>query len=523
MSTPESKIYICGGVNLNSSYRHTIFFESDEAQLAYFSGKVVKTFSDYTYLRRTWDIEVQATPTESEGWNYLFFRNSPNGKYYFYFINHVEYVSDYSVKLSLEMDVMQTYRSDYILNECFIDREHSETDEVGDNLIDEGLELGEYVINHSQNLDMQDLSIVLLTTFDPNSVKGEDDYTIRLPAVQPKIYTALCLSARPLSEYLALTTDLNKWDGYGLSDGVVSMWMYPTKLLNLSKSEGQHYYTVNYGESFDTLFVRHGTLDGYIPTNKKLLTHPFNLLYVSNNSGGSAEYHYERFGDPLQCSLRVSGTPGAEGSVKLFPINYKGLTINYEEGLMGGTYPTCAWNQDVYKLWLAQNQNQQTMSFLTSAGSVLGGLGLIATGAGAPIGAGMMISGSVGVFNQIAQHKDRQVQPPQAKGSFSASINIENEHQTFTVQKKSIDGYHARIIDDFFTMYGYKTNRVKIPNRKVRKHFTYTKTVGCQVAGNLCNEDKVKIQNIFDNGVTFWVDGDEIGWYITHSTDNTPL
>ena len=87
MSAPQSTIYVCSGVRLNSRYDHTIWFGSPADQQEYFAGKVVKTFPAYSYLRKTWPIQVQATLEQAQGWSYLYFRNG-SGKIYYYFINN---------------------------------------------------------------------------------------------------------------------------------------------------------------------------------------------------------------------------------------------------------------------------------------------------------------------------------------------------------------------------------------------------------------------------------------------------
>ena len=153
---------------------------------------------------------------------------------------------------------------------------------------------------------------------------------------------------------------------------------------------------------------------------------------------------------------------------------------------------------------------------MLSAGlTVAAGVGsaIMTGGAGAAVGLSAASHGASQIASLLSQRADKEIQPPQAKGTYSSSVNIATEHQTFTFMKKSIDRQHAMIIDDYFDLYGYKTNRVKVPNRNVRENWTYTKTIGCHVSGNFCTEDLRKIQSIYDNGVTFWVNGDRIGSY----------
>lgn len=68
-------------------------------------------------------------------------------------------------------------------------------------------------------------------------------------------------------------------------------------------------------------------------------------------------------------------------------------------------------------------------------------------------------------------------------------------------------------------MYGYKTNKIKKPERNSRPHWTYTRTIGANVSGNVPADDLTEIAAIYDAGITFWRNGDEVGDY---SLNNRP-
>ena len=132
MSTPQSTIYICSGVRLDNRYEHSIYFTSSTAQQEFFAGKVVKTFSAYSYLRKSWPLQVQATMEEAKTWSYLYFYNGTGQKVYYYFITGVEYKNENTVELSLELDVIQTYMKEIRsgLLPCYVERQHTESDEI---------------------------------------------------------------------------------------------------------------------------------------------------------------------------------------------------------------------------------------------------------------------------------------------------------------------------------------------------------------------------------------------------------
>ena len=65
----------------------------------------------------------------------------------------------------------------------------------------------------------------------------------------------------------------------------------------------------------------------------------------------------------------------------------------------------------------------------------------------------------------------------------------------------------AQLIDQFFEVYGYAVQTLKVPNTKGRPYWNYVKTNGSKVTGNIGFDDLAKINSIFNNGVTFWHDG----------------
>ncbi len=522
MSAPQSTIYICSGVRLNSRYAHSIYFADANAQTSYFAGKVVRTFSGNTYLRKSWSIKVEATMREARSWSYLYFQNGVGGKICYYFINNLEYKNDTTVELFLELDVLQTYMFDYDLLPSFVERQHVEDDTPGKHTQDEGLDPGEYVVESVDHvIDLNDLCILILTSVIPNGVSKEttvDAYGY----LYDRVFSGLQLYAVNLNQWQRWAAQLENLSEWGKIDGIVNMWMYPKKLVQLggeSTWDDDDIAKVvrNVGNtSLELDPISSSTLDGYEVKNGKMLTYPYTFLYATNNNGASGVYRYERFnGSP---SFRVVGALAPDAGCRMYPLNYNGRDA-YAEGISLGAFPTCAWDADTYKLWLAQNQNQHDLTMATGNLKVAAGV-VVAAGAalmgsvGAGVaGLGVAASGYSDVLNLQAMKADKAIEPPQARGTFSANINIANTRHTFSVLKKTVSAEYAKRIDDFFTMYGYRINSVHVPNRCAREAFTYVKTVGCHIAARLCNEDTVKIESIYDNGITWWRDGDQIGNY----------
>lgn len=538
MSTPFTSIIVCSGVRINNSYTHTLYFENPNKQFEYFTSKRVKVFGHHVYCRRAWDIKLESKMEDALKWDYLYFLNPQDNKHYFYFITSVEYISDTTVKVHLEMDVLQTYLFDWDLRPCFVERMTPVTDEVGENTVDEGLEVGELtIINKTDVNALQRGYCLMLMATEP--LIYYTDSLFKEIFFQPKlgltdgIFSGLSIYCCDLTEdgaYERLGNFFEKITNNSETvknmEGIVSMWLYPRDMVVSSKyadSEDKKWdKTFSFVEASNHINVTFNKFDyvdgGYAPKNKKLLSYPYTVLHVTNNNGGSADFRLERFSTP-NANFEIIGSVYPDGGVKLVPKNYNGTGYNDEAGITLTGFPTCAWDSDTYKIWLAQNQNQHAVA--QKSATLSGALGVGAMVAGAVTANPMMIAGgfasTVSGITQTAQLlariEDMKTTPDQAHGAQSASINACNNKCTFTGYVKTVTTERAKIIDDYFTMYGYKHCRVMKPTIHNRSRFTFIKTVDCHVDGQFCNEDKLKIQAIFNNGVTFWADTEGMGNY----------
>jgi hypothetical protein len=86
----------------------------------------------------------------------------------------------------------------------------------------------------------------------------------------------------------------------------------------------------------------------------------------------------------------------------------------------------------------------------------------------------------------------------------SGDITFSQKESGFTWRKMSIRAEYARMIDDYFTMFGYKTNRLKVPNINGRANWNYVKTKGCNIIGDIPQDDMQEIKTMFNRGVTIW-------------------
>lgn len=132
---------------------------------------------------------------------------------------------------------------------------------------------------------------------------------------------------------------------------------------------------------------------------------------------------------------------------------------------------------------------------------------------GAALGVGM---GALDLATTLAVSSR---QPVVSKGQWDDTFLFANNLVGGWYARKHIQRQFAEIIDNYFTMFGYATKRVKTPNINSRPHWNYVKTLYCYINGNLPEGAESDIRNCFNKGITFWKNPSEIGNY---SLDNSP-
>ena len=492
--TPNSSIYFCN-VPWASDYKHICDVANMSSVLT--GTPLIATVSDYTYIRKDSTINVSLPMDDLIGANYVMYKNSSHENKWFYaFIESMEYKSDLATAVKIRTDVYQTWRNVFSLPACFVAREHANTDTAGDNLIPETLELGDYVQNSSKTYaGLGTMDTIVMST----DVPGENTFTFG--TVINNVYTGTALSGFTGSNASSLNTFLKDMTSDQKTDAIVTIYMCPHLFSNFNTFEQRIAGSEFYEDKITvTGPARTTAVDGYTPRNKKLLTYPYNFLYVHNNNGQGNAYPWEFFDGTPQFDVIGSVLPGAQ--FKLYPANWElgdgvGSDEEYDMALTIGNYPMCAWTYDSYAQWQATQGNLNLMAIGAGAAAVIGGA---ATGA-LPVAAG----GLMAVFSSLQARKNASVQPETSRGNLnSGSANCSQNKNDFIIYGKSIRKHQAEQIDDFFDMYGYQVNRKKAANLTGRDTWNYVQTINCIVKGGIPETDRVQLQKMFDDGVTIW-------------------
>lgn len=113
----------------------------------------------------------------------------------------------------------------------------------------------------------------------------------------------------------------------------------------------------------------------------------------------------------------------------------------------------------------------------------------------------------------LAKVKDAQMVPATAR-ALGGNYLFDYANGTYGVyvRKKTIRKEYADKLTDYFKQYGYKVNRLEVPNFKTRQNWNYIKMAEPNIYGNIPMDDLTQLKDIFSNGITLW-HGDYIGDY----------
>jgi len=510
MSEKFSEVLLCAAP-LENDYKHTIYFTSASTQETYFKSKKVYSDTGFSYIRKESRLRYPRDVDDLRRHvNYIMYKNtSHSNKWYYAFITKMEYANDGQTWIYFETDVIQTWMFDYIVKPSFIEREHVDSDEIGEHTIPEGLELGEYICNkHDKDTGLLTTKIVMGSTIRASEMDSD------IGAIYGGIYSGVKYYTYDSD---TLTTTLQMLANNTKQDAVTSLFIAPQFLIGeeldggsaIKETKSVNYYLFEVANNRARMFSSE-----YVPKNKKLFTNPYCYLLVTNGNGASAIYNYEDF-NTENFYFKVEGVLCPGCSIRIYPQNYKNTENNFDEGLNLGKFPQCNWATDMYINWLTQNGVNVATSIVNAGAQTLGGFAL-----GGGVGAlGGAVSGISAIANTLNEVHKAELMPPQASGNINCGdVVTSGKNNTFHFYHMSIKPEYARIIDEYFSMFGYKCHRVKLPNVNHRANYWYTKTIDVNIDGAIPMDDMTKIKGAYNNGITFWTDANNIKNYAVNNS-----
>lgn len=525
---PNTVIKILKDVPLDASYTDVLDFASETAQNQYFSSKSKYVFNNVSYQRVNYSVDSARPPLTCTvpmnadnlyDCNYIMFQNANYGTKWFYaYIVNVGFVSANVSKISYVLDDYQTWLFDFTVGESYVLREHTNDDTIGSNLEPEPFEISNYIISgyNNDSSEFMNCKIMMAVAELADGSRAEGQW------IDNKTYTGLGFMYFDIGDDSGIKGAIDLYVEQGKGNSIIYIQIVPTRR-GITTTLSNCRVPSAFGD--------------YVPANNKLFTYPYCKLSHINSEGQGNEYKYEFFSSLTNIQFTTNFTDAPTPSAITMPKNY--LSSNdYQYSIVSyvtsiNKYPVCSWTNDSFYEWFALNQNQlQTQKHYqqlaatykiasgavsTIATTIAATAATVATGGIAAAALLPSMSAGLSSFSQgldeyrkagdmyNAQIADMKVKPDTLSGG---STN------PYSMYMSSLMGNHfyrmqipqeqAERIDSFFTMYGYTTNKVKVPNLTGRSNFNYVKLQQPYITGSIPVESMLNIKKIFSNGVRIW-------------------
>lgn len=533
MITPDSKIVLLqNDLALDNKNQITFANKDDQYNYFFFGTDVKVEYSKLTYIREGGYVIVPDNYDNVIKYNYVMYQNTAfSQKWYYAFVVKAEYATHNSTYLYLVPDEWQNYQNQIQFLESFVEREHINVSEdvAGANLLPESLEIGETKIVNQYSL--ADLEPYYIVAYMGENVSPGDNipqngfsYNGILSSV-----TFILASAHSLRNLLTIINN-NKF-----SSQILTIFSVP-HLAVAELGNVAHSYKIMDADFKQTPIVKTiGTkptaLDNYTPRNKKLLTYPFTYLAFNSPHSSQSIYRYENFANN-NINFKFLSEINPNPSVAVIPQDYNGESGDSLQNMATiNGYPTVSQRNDYFNTWIAQNSKQLEIALTRGEynyqiGKAKDTINYTANSidniANLKVGSFLMGSANyvtdslmkqenyeLDIREKMAQVEAQKLIPDTASLSDSNATLLGYDlidNNIFC--RYSIKKQFAERIDKYFDMYGYSTNKIKVPNINTRPNWNYVKTIGVNIiqkANSWIPQEALQaIKDMFNNGITLW-------------------
>ena len=536
MATLHSEIILCRNIKLDKNYINVLSY-STEQMLDLCRRNAIATASDYSFIRQhNNNIFTGFTYEQCLQANYIAFQNKDySNKWFFAFIDEVNYSGESNTEIRYTIDAWSTFFDNWQKQPCYITRQHVNDDTIGANLIDENLNVGEVeainVVKDDSLDNTYGYNIIVGSTWDIGDNENESSQVVgsslynglvsaeKLFVIQASLGSTIVDAVKNLQLFIFQSAK----DGH-LAD-IRNVYIVPNFCINQAdlqlheKTTGEYtctYYTLNNGVDIPSAKLQATCTTnyrGYKPKNNKCFIYPYHYLYVTNNNGNNNIYKYENFSNFFSPEFQINliMMPGCSGRV--IPQNYKGVSDNVDESLPLAKYPICEWNCDAYIIWLSANAVNiptQIMGITKNLSSQVqnGGIGSTAGSIASNI---TNVAGNIA--NIIGAFYSASLLPSIQGGNNTGDVIFVSNANNILIYEYKVKDQYLKVIDEYFTRFGYRINEVTMPNIVGRRNWNYIEIPSSESIGygTVPSQYMEQINNACRKGVTIWHNHDNLG------------
>lgn len=431
MPTPDTVVKILKGIELDRDLENTYRFASLSAQQNFFSARAKhmlgnEPMTGLRYIRTGEDsIKVELKTAALYDCNYLMFQNtgykdkSGRSRWFYAFIDRVDYVNEETSEIFYTIDPMQTWLFDFKFADCMVEREHVRDDRIGKNVISEPVECGEYMQEVSANIvpptsfkykgGIITTKPINMGTLPSNTITIHITSSASVSFSRPKPYAgvdvggalnttgtvgqyptdlswyadfSLVKNEEATGKYHSNNTvtapdvlnikyyslqNLISWIANAQIDGmdakdIYAVFIYP----DYFSSEGDGGVFDEYGagskekimtfDMSDTAGFKKTDGTFFTPRNNKLYTFPYTRLTVSSHYGNVAHYKFELFDNGFKPKFKLLSILTATPQAALIPAGYRAKIDSIDDMVTLPYAIEIPVKGDAFKTYIAENK-----------------------------------------------------------------------------------------------------------------------------------------------------------------------
>lgn len=481
-------------VGMTSDFKHCVYFPNESARTSYFNN--LKTTGNYLTLtninyERLTDNTIRLNINNTL-LNSLFSFSYMIVDSVYYFIIDLKYINDNCIEFIVDIDVFTTFLN-VTFEPCYVERQHSVSDNYGENLVNEpnlcDMQYEVTVTDDKGANDYGELKYFILAQSDDSiAVGGVDDYVINKDD-----FIGFYQIENTFNDIM------NVYKGYfpTHTDRVIGVYKIPSDLIKVNSQTPELPLKMFYGQDLACREPLDHLGGNYTPINKKCLQFPFQKVVIDNCRGSKMELKFEDLIDNQLIIHTYSDVPLHD------TLYIEVFSLKSSDNVNPYITTNCLIEIPLVKTDLTDKKLYDTVSKTISAtGSA------IATANPIPLLESTINNGFNVYDSGLIQ---------------SANVNndsIKNYAPYFTVRIMVCTRQIANLYDRYFTKYGYAQNKVINPNIHARPCYTYLKTRDCCIKATIPQRYIQKMQDICNNGVTFWKYDKNV---LDYSQNNQPI
>lgn len=545
MSIKNSEVRLYRNIKIREG--HNLYFETESEQTAFWNSRhstwtsLLSLFMKDNYSGGTLRISVPYDTCIL--CNYMqIYQPSMYKKYMYAFVSNVRYINDNTTEIEFETDFIQTYMTDVTLNPCYIERMHSVSDEKFSNNVMEGISFGSTKYIHAGDAVKNEEIYPLIPCIAIQSKSGGnwgtnigyvDGAYSGTRLIIPNKYYDYSQNDKISDEQTLLYHFINFAYANGTKFEIINFYALPKFLYSVINknllSEGAEIAGValndlTYGNmencfyaitdsvpnaQSDTRFFEISHLDkigDYTPKNNKCFNDEFCEFHITNGCGQDITLDPHKIKDNTVFQLYAT----TQAPCKMIAVlkNYDGVpTPNWNIMISLQQLPFLSFGTSAYQQWLGNNglafatmgALRDTLSLglrFGTAKTIEDTSEFFADSILSPLDIGLKIGKQINTYKST---------PNNITGSDESSYPlIANKEAGLKAYWIVPEHDNIKMIDDYFTMYGYKVGAIQKPNMHLRENFTYIQTVGLCVTGVIPKLAVDEWNTQLNKGLTFW-------------------